>query len=137
MNRVVHFEIQATKPERAIKFYTEVFGWHIYKWESMETDYWAVETAPKDSKDPGINGGLLVRPADVPPLECGTNAFVCTIDVENFDLIAKKSCKLGARLQCQNLHCRKWHGLDIFWILRITLSGYIKKTKTQNERVME
>ena len=29
MNRVVHFEIQAEKPERAAKFYREVFGWII------------------------------------------------------------------------------------------------------------
>lgn len=98
MNRVVHFEIQATKPERAIKFYTEVFGWHIYKWEGMDSDYWAVETAPKESKEPGINGGLLVRPADVPPLECGTNAFVCTIDVENFDIISQKILQAGGKV---------------------------------------
>ena len=31
-NRVVHFEIQATDPERAAKFYREVFGWQIDKW---------------------------------------------------------------------------------------------------------
>ena len=32
MNRVVHFEIQAEKPERAAKFYRESFGWTIEKW---------------------------------------------------------------------------------------------------------
>lgn len=29
MKRVVHFEIGADRPERAIKFYEEVFEWKI------------------------------------------------------------------------------------------------------------
>ena len=49
-----------------------------------------VMTAEKDSKEPGINGGLLKRPAKTPPHECGTNAFVCTVQVDNFDETAKK-----------------------------------------------
>ena len=30
MNRVVHFEIHAADPERAARFYGEVFGWLAY-----------------------------------------------------------------------------------------------------------
>ena len=90
MNRVVHFEIQAEDPERAIKFYTKVFGWTFQKWESDLMKYWMIMTAEKDSKEPGINGGLLRRPAKTPPQQCGTNAYVCTIGVENFDATAKK-----------------------------------------------
>ena len=63
MNRPVHFEIQAQDPERAIKFYTEVFGWKIDKWPGLDWEYWVVMTADKDSKEPGINGGLLRSPA--------------------------------------------------------------------------
>jgi predicted enzyme related to lactoylglutathione lyase len=33
MPRVVYFEIPADDPERAAKFYKEVFGWKIDKWE--------------------------------------------------------------------------------------------------------
>ncbi|MGZ7136310.1 MAG: VOC family protein, partial [Methanobacterium sp.] len=33
MPRVVHFEIPADDPERAIEFYKNVFGWKIDKWE--------------------------------------------------------------------------------------------------------
>ena len=29
MPRVIHFEIVADKPERAMKFYKEVFGWEF------------------------------------------------------------------------------------------------------------
>jgi predicted enzyme related to lactoylglutathione lyase len=95
-NRVVHFEIQVDEPKRAIAFYETVFGWEITKWGEM--DYWMVMTAEKDSAEPGINGGLLPRPAKVPPHECGTNAFVCTIQVENFDEIAEKITKAGGTI---------------------------------------
>ena len=47
-------------------------------------------TAEKDDKDPGINGGLLKRPCPAPTPEQGSNAFVCTMVVENYDEIAKK-----------------------------------------------
>ena len=33
MPRPVHFEIQADNPERAIKFYRELFGWEFNQWE--------------------------------------------------------------------------------------------------------
>ncbi|MGZ7109599.1 MAG: VOC family protein, partial [Methanobacterium sp.] len=29
MSKVIHFEIPAEDPERAIKFYEDVFGWKI------------------------------------------------------------------------------------------------------------
>lgn len=32
MAKVIHFEIPAGKPERAIKFYKNVFGWKINKY---------------------------------------------------------------------------------------------------------
>jgi predicted enzyme related to lactoylglutathione lyase len=73
---------------RAIKFYQDVFGWKFEKWG--EQDYWMLMTAEKDSTEPGINGGLLPRPAKTPSKESGTNAYVCTVQVEDFDAIAKK-----------------------------------------------
>ena len=88
MNRVVHFEIQAENPERAMKFYTDVFGWKFQQWD--KNPYWMIMTAEKDSKEPGINGGLLPRPCPAPASGQGTNAYVCTMQVENFDEIAKK-----------------------------------------------
>lgn len=88
MNRVVHFEIQVENPERAMKFYKDVFDWHFDQWG--EQKYWIIMTAEKDSKEPGINGGLLPRPAKTPPKEHGSNAYVCTVQVESFDETAKK-----------------------------------------------
>ena len=58
MPRVVHFEIHADVPEKAIKFYEEVFDWKFNKWEGPE-EYWMITTGPK--KEPGIDGGLIKR----------------------------------------------------------------------------
>ena len=96
MNRVVHFEIQVEKPERAIKFYRDVFGWSFQQWGDQK--YWIVMTAEKESKEPGINGGLLPRPAKTPPEQCGTNAYVCTMQVEDFDKTAQKIMEAGGKI---------------------------------------
>jgi predicted enzyme related to lactoylglutathione lyase len=95
-NRIVHFEIQAENTERAMKFYTDVFGWSFEKWG--ENPYWMVMTAEKGSTEPGINGGLLVRPCPAPKPEQGANAFVCTVQVDNFDEIAKKIEEAGGKV---------------------------------------
>ena len=94
-NRPSHFEIQANDVDRAITFYTTVFGWTFQKWDSPEMEYWMIMTAEKDSKEPGINGGLLKRPCKTPPQECGTNAYTVTMVVEDFDDIAKKILNAG------------------------------------------
>ena len=58
MPRVMHFEIVADKPERAMKFYKEVFGWEFNKWDGPQ-DYWLVKTG--EDSQPGINGGLTPK----------------------------------------------------------------------------
>ncbi len=100
-NRITHFEIQADDIDRAKKFYGEVFGWEWQDWSGVTgAPYWGILTAPMEkdgtpSKEPGINGGLLKRPCPAPKPEQGTNAFVCTIQVDNFDEIAEKILKAG------------------------------------------
>lgn len=96
-NRVIHFEIQAENPERAMKFYADVFGWEFPKWME-EPPYWGVMTAPEGSTELGINGGLLPRPAAPPAPEQGTNAFVCTVQVEDFDQTAEKILSAGGQV---------------------------------------
>lgn len=58
MPRVVHFDIGADKPERAIEFYRAVFGWKIEKWRGP-SDYWLIKTG--EPGEPGIDGGLARR----------------------------------------------------------------------------
>jgi predicted enzyme related to lactoylglutathione lyase len=78
MNTVSYFEIQSSHPAREIKFYGKVFGWRFIKEEFVPIEYYRIETN-------GMKGGLLKRPAKIPPQETGTNAFVCSIEVANFD----------------------------------------------------
>ncbi len=82
MPRVVHFEIHAANPERAINFYQKVFGWSFQKWEGP-MPYWLVTTGP-DSQ-PGINGGLLPRQGPEPAEGQAVVSYVCTADVEAID----------------------------------------------------
>jgi predicted enzyme related to lactoylglutathione lyase len=78
MNSIGYFEIQSSNPTREVKFYRTVFGWKFTKVEGMPIEYYRIETT-------GINGGLLKRPAGIPPTESGTNAFVNSVEVDNFD----------------------------------------------------
>jgi uncharacterized protein len=81
MSRVVHFEIHAENPERAVQFYTAVFGWQFKKWDGP-SEYWLIMTG---DETPGINGGLMRRHGP-PPVEgqC-VNSFVCTVGVQSLD----------------------------------------------------
>src|SRR5918993_4170444 len=58
MGRVVHFEIHAENPERAIAFYRELFGWEFTRWEGP-MPYWLIRTG--GAGEPGIDGGLMQR----------------------------------------------------------------------------
>ncbi len=90
MNRVVHFEIYADEPERAMKFYTDIFGWTFEKYDFGSTPYYGIHTGPKDTKEPGINGGLLKRPGPAPTPNIAVIGYACTIQVENIDETIKK-----------------------------------------------
>jgi predicted enzyme related to lactoylglutathione lyase len=58
MPRPIHFDITANEPERAMKFYQQVFGWKFQKWDGP-MQYWMATTG--EEKEPGINGGLSKR----------------------------------------------------------------------------
>jgi uncharacterized protein len=88
MSGNLYFEIQADDTQRAAKFYTEVFDWKLEQVVGLPIDYWRIETG-------GANGGLLKRPAPAPRPEQGTNAFVCSIEVENFDASAERIMAQG------------------------------------------
>jgi len=93
MSRVVHFEIHADDPQRAVNFYRDVFGWQINKWEGPE-DYWLITTGPKT--EPGIDGAILRR--NQPVSGEGVIAFVCTVDVPSVDDTAAKITSNGGTI---------------------------------------
>ena len=80
MARIVHFELNVKNVEETIKFYKNVFGWKIEKWDGP-IDYWLIMTG--DETKPGIDGGLGYEEEDFPKL-------VNTIDVDNVDETIKK-----------------------------------------------
>ena len=75
MARVVHFEIPADDPARAVKFYETVFGWKIQKWDGPE-NYWLAMTG--EEGQPGINGAITGRGEP-------TTVVVNTMDVASVD----------------------------------------------------
>jgi uncharacterized protein len=87
MPRVIHFEISADQPERAIQFYSEVFGWTFNKWTNDQADYWLVKTG----EGPGIDGGLF-RPMG--PMIGHVN----TVDVPDIDAYIQKVKDAGGEI---------------------------------------
>lgn len=84
MPKVVHFEIPAEKPGRAIEFYKKVFGWKIDKWQG-EFDYWLVEAGKED--EPGINGAIHPKEMD--------SQISVVIGVDSYDEFARKIIENG------------------------------------------
>jgi predicted enzyme related to lactoylglutathione lyase len=78
MPRVIWFDMKAREPQRAIQFYTRVFGWEFKK-SDMPMDYWLIKTG---SETPGIDGGLG-RGDPVHPV-------VNTIGVDDLDATVEK-----------------------------------------------
>jgi uncharacterized protein len=95
MSRVVHFEIHAENPERAIAFYQGVFGWQFKKWDGP-MDYWLITTGADTER--GINGGMIRRMGPGPLEMQAVNAYVCTIGVTAIDESVKKALAAGGVL---------------------------------------
>ncbi len=93
MPRVVHFEIQAEQPERAIAFYSGVFGWQFPQWMD---GYWGIVTGTEG--EAGIDGGLMPRRGPAPTSGAPTNAFVCTIAVDDVEAYAAQAVAHGGEV---------------------------------------
>jgi predicted enzyme related to lactoylglutathione lyase len=93
MARVVHFEIHAAEPEKAIAFYQTVFGWQFSRWQGP-VEYWVVKTGPDTER--GIDGGLIRRQGSID----GTAviAYVCTVSVDSVDATAQTITTAGGTL---------------------------------------
>ncbi len=92
MPRPIHFEIHADEPERAIGFYSKLFGWHFTKWDGP-MEYWMVVTG--NDPEPGINGGLMKRMGPPPTPGQPVNAYPCTVGVDDLDATLALAVSLG------------------------------------------
>ena len=57
MNRPTHFEIPVDDPDRAERFYADVFGWKFQRFEGAPAYYGLATTG----EGPGIDGALMQR----------------------------------------------------------------------------
>ena len=91
---VVHFEIPADEPERAVSFYQSLFGWDIKPWGDPPT-YWLVSTVPTDATGKpsrqGVNGGLMKKMHPQQP-------FANYIGVEDVEAFGAKAESLGGQI---------------------------------------
>ena len=91
MNRVVHFEVHASDPDKLVAFYTKVFGW---KFNHMpQFDYWLIDTG---GEGPGIGGGLARRRGPAPAADAPVSAYVCSLGVASVDDLVARALDAGA-----------------------------------------
>jgi predicted enzyme related to lactoylglutathione lyase len=94
MAKVVHFEIPFDNKERAMKFYTDTFGWQLMDMPQM--DYVMAQSVEVDDKQMpkeagAINGGLFQRPKEAP------NPTIF-LDVTSVDQAIKKVQAAGGKV---------------------------------------
>ncbi len=81
MNQPQYFEIQASQPKELVEFYKKAFDWTFEEQTGMPIEYWRITTS-------GIGGAILERPAQIPHAQQGTNAYVVSMEVADFDATA-------------------------------------------------
>jgi uncharacterized protein len=96
MARVMHFEMAADKPERAMKFYEKVFGWTFQKWGDQE--YYLTMTGERGTH--GIDGAIQPRKNQAAPV-------VNTITVEDLDKTIKMITKNGGTIVVEKMEIPK------------------------------
>jgi predicted enzyme related to lactoylglutathione lyase len=125
----IYFEIQADDPGGALDFYKEVFGWRFEAAAGLPVAYWRVEAN-------GAPGGVLKRPAKAPPPEPGTNAFVCSFEVDDFDAVARTIQAAGGIVALPKFGFLTSAGKDTSSIRKAIRSGYFSRTRTRAELIV-
>ena len=113
MPRIIHFDLPADDPKRAIKFYEKVFGWKIKKWTGP-IDYWLIMTG--DEEEPGIDGVLSKR-------EKPDGGVVNTLDVPSVDKFVEKVKKNGGKIVREK---QRFLESDTWLLLRIQKEIYLE-----------
>lgn len=88
MATIVHFDVPADEPERAKKFYGDLFGWKFNSIPGM--DFHFIETSSADGKI-GVPGGLTKRMGPGP-------GIMNYIGVDSLDEQMKKVEGLGGKV---------------------------------------
>src|SRR5947209_741672 len=88
---IVHFEIPADDPQRAIGFYSSLFGWDIQESGMPGVEYWMFAASKNEQGQPTLGGGVMRRQA--PGQQIGNY-----ISVESVDDYTAKAQSLGAEV---------------------------------------
>ncbi|MDR1265380.1 MAG: VOC family protein [Propionibacteriaceae bacterium] len=91
MSTVVYFEVQSSDPEREARFYHSVFNWDIVRDGHAPFPYHRIMTD-------GLDGAIVGRPLPQPDAPSGTNAFTCSVRVDDFEATADLIVSLGGRV---------------------------------------
>ena len=94
MNKVVHFEIPFENKERAMRFYSQSFGWQLQDMPEMSYVVANTTATGPDYRptEPGaINGGLFQRPKEAP-------SPVIYVGVDSVDDAIKKVQAAGGKV---------------------------------------
>ena len=98
-NLVVHFEIHASEPQRAIDFYSGLLGWRFTQFG--DTPYWAIDTGEgaignvAGTAGHGINGGLLQRQGSKPEPGAPVTGCNIVVGVDEVDSLMRRGVELG------------------------------------------
>ena len=86
---IIWFEIPADNPERAQKFYGQLFGWKITAFPGA-TDYWHIDTGGGDETP---DGGMLKRQYAGQPITNYVNVPSLTRAMAKVKKLGGKICK--------------------------------------------
>ena len=92
MGRPMHFEIHATDPGAAARFYTELFGWTANTW--ADVPYRLLDTGA----GPGINGAIIQRRGPAPAVGAPVMGAVIVVGVADLDATVARAADLGAAI---------------------------------------
>jgi len=85
--KVIHFEIPADNPQRAVEFYKKVFDWKIQKWEGA-VPYWIISAGEDDES--GISGAIHEK--------SNFKTVVNIISVPSIDKFLRKITEAGGKI---------------------------------------
>ena len=78
MGKIIHFEIPAFNPEKAITFYKEIFNWDIKKFEGKGEPHWDINTGSGE-----VDGSIIRK-------RTHDQVMVNLIEVEDIDSTIEK-----------------------------------------------
>ena len=125
--RVIHFEIHAKDPDRAMRFWNGAFGWAFNKWSGPH-DYWNIQTSGDGENC--INGGMAYRHGPSPREGQPVNGAVCTLSVEDLESAISDVILHGGKVAVEKIAIHRVGWLAYFRDTEGNLFGILEKDPT-------